>query len=187
VPADLTQGYEALRSGDTGTARRAYQAALARDPRSIDANLGMATLEARNGDRALAASHYRRVLEADPRNATALAGLASVADSRAENLEALLREDIARQPQSAALQLALGNVYASQARWHDAQAAYFEAHRLDPASADIAYNLAVALDQMGKTKLAAEQYRRALESSRGQPVQFEAAQVERRLAEIAQR
>ena len=187
VPADLTQGYDALRSGDAGTARRAYQAALERDGRSIDAHLGMATLEARAGNRPAAAAHYRRVLEADPRNATALAGLASVMDSRSENLEGLLREDIARQPQSAPLQLALGNVYAAQGRWHDAQGAYFEAHRLDPANADIAYNLAVSLDQIGQPKLAAEQYRRALEAARGQPVQFEPAQVERRLAEIARR
>ena len=187
IPADLTQGYEALRAGDVGTARRAYQAALERDPRGIDAHLGMATLEARAGNRPAATSHYRRVLEADPQNATALAGLASVADSRAENLEGLLREDIARQPQSAPLYLALGNVYAAQGRWHDAQGAYFEAHRLDPANADIAYNLAISLDHIGQPRLAAEHYRRALEAARGRPVQFEPAQVERRLAELALR
>ena len=33
VPAEVTSGYEALRSGDLESARRAYQAALARDPR----------------------------------------------------------------------------------------------------------------------------------------------------------
>jgi tetratricopeptide (TPR) repeat protein len=187
VPAEVSAGYEALRSGDLDRARPAYQAALARDPRSLDGNLGIATIEARSGNRALAASHYRRALEVDPQNSTALAGLAGMADfARVEGMEARLSEDIARQPRSAPLHFALGNMFASQSRWHDAQAAYFEAYRLDPANADVAYNLAVSLDHLGQGRLAAEHYRRALEAARGQPAtQFEAAQVQRRLAELA--
>jgi Tfp pilus assembly protein PilF len=185
VPAEVASGYEALRRGDLAAARRGYEAALASDPTSVDAYLGMATLAARSANRAAAADYYRHALDLDPRNTTALAGLAALADfSRPEALEAQLRSELARAPESAALQFTLGNLYAAQARWTEAQAAYFEAHRLDPGSADVAHNLAVSLDQLGQERLAAEFYRRALEAARGRSAQFDQAAVARRLAEL---
>jgi len=78
----------------------------------------------------------------------------------------------------------LGNLYAAQARWAEAQAAYFEAHRLDPGSAEIAHNLAVSLVHVGQRRLAAGFYRRALEGARGRVPPFDAAAVARRLAEL---
>ena len=185
VPFEIVAGYEALRAGDLPAARRSYRAALAADPASLDANLGLATIEARLGNVAAAASLYRRALDLDPRNPTALAGLASIADmSQPEQLESQLRADIARYPQSAALHFALGNLYAARGRWEDAQAAFFDALRLEPASADTLYNLAVAMDHMGQQRLAAEYYRRALEAARGQSAQFDPAPVARRLSEL---
>ncbi|MBC8023468.1 MAG: hypothetical protein H7Y14_10140, partial [Burkholderiales bacterium] len=128
---------------------------------------------------------YRRALDLDPRNATALAGLASIADrSQPEVLEGQLRADIARYPQSAALHFALGSLYASRARWEEAQGAFFEALRIEPASPDTLFNLAVAMDHMGQSRLAADYYRRAVEASRGQAAQFDPAAAERRLAEL---
>jgi len=185
VLPEVAAGYEALRRGDLPAARRSYQAALAGDPTSVDAMLGLATVDARTGERASAARHYRRALAFDARNATALAGLAAVADySRPEQLEASLKADLARYPQSAALHMTLGNLYASRSRWPDAQAAFFEAHRLEPANADILYNLAVSLDNLGQSKLAADYYRRSLSQARGNAVQFDARAAERRLAEL---
>ncbi|HEY4998207.1 MAG TPA: tetratricopeptide repeat protein, partial [Usitatibacter sp.] len=119
------------------------------------------------------------------RNGTALAGLAALADySRPEGLESELRADIARDPKSPQLQYTLGNLYASQSRWSEAQAAYFEAHRLDPGNADVLYNLAVSLDHLRQPRLAAEYYRRALDAGRGELPQFDPGPVTRRLAEI---
>lgn len=185
VPAEVAAGYAALRNGDAALARRSYAAAIAADPTNVDAQLGAATLEARSGNRMLAASHYRKALEVDPRNGTALAGLASLADYRqADGIESSLRAEIARDPKSAQLQYTLGNLYASQSRWNEAQGAYFEAHRLDPASADIVFNLAVSLDRLRQPRLAAEYYRRALDAARGESTQFDPAAVTRRLAEI---
>ena len=185
VPAEIVAGYEALRSGDLHAARRSYTAAFAADSSSVDANLGLATVEARLGNIGAAASHYRRVLDADPGNATALAGLASMADmSHPEQLEQQLRADIARYPQSAALHFALGNLYAARGRWQDAQAAFFETLRLEPASADALYNLAVAMDHMGQSRLAADYYGRAIGAARGRSASFDPVQVERRIAEL---
>jgi len=185
VPAEVSAGYAALRIGDVALARRSYATAIAADPNNVDAQLGAATIEARSGNRMLAASHYRRVLDVDPRNGTALAGLASLADySQSEGLESLLRGNIAGDPKSSQLHYTLGNLYASQSRWNEAQAAYFEAHRLDPANADILYNLAVSLDHLRQSRLAADYYRRALEAARGEATQFDPGPVARRLAEI---
>jgi tetratricopeptide (TPR) repeat protein len=185
VHPEVAAGYEALRQGDLERARRSYQAALAADPNGVDGLLGLATVEARAGDRANAARLYRKALTLDARNATALAGLATVADlSRPESLEPALKADIARYPQSAALQMTLGNLYASQSRWPEAQGAFFEAHRLEPQNADALYNLAVALDNLNQPRLALDYYRRALALAKGQAVQFDARGAERRLADL---
>ena len=184
VLPDVAAGYGALQRGDLRSAKRSYEAAFASDPASADAVLGLATVEARAGNRAVAARHYRRALELEPRNATALAGLAALADFSRPAMEAGLKADIARYPESAALHFALGNFYASRARWSDAQAAFFEAHRLEPENADVLHNLAVSLDHLGQGRLAVDFYQRAVARAAAQPVQFDARAAERRLAEL---
>lgn len=185
VSPEVAQGYDALKRGDPAAARKSYEAALAADSSNLDAHLGLATAAARTGDRDTATRHYRRALALDPKNPSAVAGLAALADlSRPEGLEGQLRADITRYPQSPALHFTLGNLYASQSRWNEAQAAYFEAYRLDPDGADIAYNLAVSLDQLGQSRLAADFYKRALAASSRQAAQFDKGQVSRRIAEL---
>ena len=185
VPVEVASGYEALRQGNLATARRNYEAAIAADPVNVDARLGLATVDARSGNRSSAAANYRRALDLEPRNATALAGLAALADfSRPDALEAQLRADLAAAPASSALHFTLGNLYASQARWREAQVEYFEAHRLDPGSGDILYNLAVSIDSLGQARLAAGFYQRALEAARDNGAQFDPAPAARRLSEI---
>jgi tetratricopeptide (TPR) repeat protein len=185
VSPQVAQGYDALKRGDPAAARKSYEAALAADPSNLDAHLGLATAAARTGDRDTASRHYRRALALDPKNPSAVAGLAALADlSRPEGLEEQLRADITRYPQSPALHFTLGNLYASQSRWNEAQAAYFEAYRLDPDSADLAYNLAVSLDQLGQSRPAADFYARALAASQKQAAQFDKGQVSRRIAEL---
>jgi Tfp pilus assembly protein PilF len=185
ISNDVAMGYESLRGGNLTAARRSYQAAVATDPNNIDAQLGLATVEARLGNRSAASVNYRKALEIDPRNASAIAGLASLAGfSRSEPLEAQMRDDLSRNPQSSALHFALGNLYASQSRWREAQGEFFEAHRLDSGNADVVFNLAVSLDHLGQAGLAALYYARALEASRGQATQFDPATVSRRLSEL---
>src|SRR5262249_35408010 len=140
---------------------------------------------ARSGNRAAALEQYAAALDIDPRNATALAGIAALTDfSNADALESSVKSDVSRYPRSAALRFTLGNLYASQSRWGEAQAEYYEAYRLDPGSSDILYNLAVSLDHLGQRRLAAEHYARALEAAKERRAQFDAAAVARRLAEL---
>ncbi len=185
VAPDVSRGYRDLAEGDLAAARRSYGTALLSDPTSLDALLGMATVEARGGNRYAAATYYGKALAVDPRNATAQAGLAALQqDLNPDGLETHVRAQIAQNPQSAPLHFALGNVMAAQSRWNEAQVEYFEAFRLEPASADFAYNLAVSLDHLKQPRLAAEYYARAVEASRSQATQFDPAAAARRLAQI---
>ena len=104
--------------------------------------------------------------------------------SAPEQLESQLRTDLARYPYSSALQMALGNLYASQSRWTEAQQTFFEAFRLDPENADASYNLAVSLDHLGQGKLALDYYQRSLAASQKQAVQFDRGRVVRRVEEL---
>jgi len=185
VSADVSQGFEALKRGDAAAARRYYEAAVAADPTGLDAHLGLAAAAARSGDRDTAANQYRRTLALDPKNPAAIAGLASLADfTRPEALEAQLRADITRYPQSPALHFTLGNLYASQSRWNEAQSAYFEAYRMEPENADLAFNLAVSLDHLGQSRPAADFYQRALVAAERQAALFDKGQVSRRISEL---
>lgn len=185
VPPEVAAGYDELRQGNLAAARRSYEAALAANPANLDAVLGLATVEARAGSRTSATIYYRRALDVDPRNATALAGLAALADAaRPDAVESELRSDLARSPTSGALHFALGNVLAAQRRWSEAQAEYFEAHRLEPGSPEILFNLAVSLDHLGQGRVAAGFYTRALDAARGQYAPFDPAAVRRRLEEL---
>ncbi len=185
VSPDVARGYRELVSGDILAAHKSYAAALDADPMNLDALLGLATIEARSGNRMLASSHYRRALDIDPRNPTAMAGLASVAEfSRADNAETRLRGDLAMNPGSAALHFTLGNLFAIQSRWGEAQVEYFEAYRIEPTSGDYAYNLAVSLDHMRQPKLAAEYYERAIEAAHNQATQFDPQVAAHRLAQL---
>jgi tetratricopeptide (TPR) repeat protein len=181
VPSQVGAGYEALRLGDFERARRDYTAAVEAQPDNLDAQLGLATVEARAGHRALAASIYRKALEIDPKDPTALAGLAALGDTN--GVEAELRA----QPQGAGnapMHFSRGNLFAGQGRWSEAQAEFFDAYRLDPANADILFNLAVSLDHLGQSRLAAGYYQGALEAAGRQAAQFDPAAASRRLAEL---
>ena len=186
VPAEVAHGYRELAAGNVAAARPAYRAALDADPANLDALLGLATVEALGGNRYAAAALYQRALGVDPRNATAHAGLAALeqGSDRPENLESRLAAGIGQNPQSPQLRFALGNLFASQSRWNEAQVQYFEAYRLDPSSADLAFNLAVSLDHLNQPRLAAEYYARAIEAARTQAAQFEPAAAARRLAQL---
>ena len=186
VPAEVSRGYRELAAGNVAAARPAYRAALDADPANLDALLGLATVEAMGGNRYAAAALYQRALAVDPRNATAQAGLAALAQGseRPEGLESRLAAGIAQDPQSPQLRFALGNLFASQSRWNEAQLQYFEAYRLDPASADLAFNLAVSLDHLNQPRLAGEYYARAIEAARTQAAQFDPAAAARRLAQL---
>lgn len=186
VAEALDTGYRALRAGRLDEAGRAYARARRLAPDNRDALLGAAAVAQRRGERERAIRLYRRVLDDHPRDPYARAALASLQPGRdgrrsETELKMLLRDS----PDSPALRFALGNLYAREQRWADAQEAYFEAFRNAPQNPEYAYNLAVALDHIGQRAAARNYYRRALELLEpGDEAAIPRAAVRRRLAEL---
>ena len=181
----LENAWEALQAGDLPRAREEYQRVLRGNPRDRDALLGLATIDARTQQFESAEARYLRVLELDPRDPYAQAGLISLrGQTDPLQSESRIKNMLAQQPDAAFLNFPLGNQYAAQGRWPDAQAAYFRAFSADPDNPDYAYNLAVSLDHLGQGKLALEYYRRALALAGNRAVGFNSAQVEARIREL---
>jgi cytochrome c-type biogenesis protein CcmH/NrfG len=78
---------------------------------------------------------------------------------------------------------ALGNLYAQQGRWPDAQQAYFRAYGAAPDNPDYAYNLAVGLDRLNQPKLASTTTS-ALALAQDKAVGFDRNALRKRLHEL---
>lgn len=181
----LARAYEVFSAGDHVLAPQLYNRVLQNEPNNVDALLALAAMATQQGDGNLASRHYLRVLEIEPRHALAQAGLIGML-GRADPLaaESRLKQLIAREP-SAYLYFTLGNLYADQNRWPDAQQAYFQAHHLQAGNPDYAYNLAVGLEHVGQPKLALEYYRRTLQLvTAGGSANFSAAAVQERIVTL---
>jgi len=164
IHPQVAAGYAAYQAGDLAKARSDYQQALREEPANRDALLGLAAVEMRAQRYDLADSYYQRVLQADPRNPHAQAGAVALRGQQLDpvQVESRMKSLIASDRNSNVLHFTLGNQYAQQGRWAEAQQAYFKAFAADPDNPDFAFNLAVSLDQLHQSKLALEYYRRAL-------------------------
>lgn len=183
--APLETAYDELQAGRLDEAQRAYEQALRGDAKNTDALLGLATIAARQGQNDLAQSYYLRALESDPNDATAQAALANARGQADPVLtESRLKSALSGHPESAALHCALGNLYARQSRWSEAQQAYFRAYTAAPDNADVIFNLAVSLDHLHQTKLAAQYYRMALDGAGARRASFDAQQVRQRIVDL---
>ena len=178
----LSNAYLAYRNGKFDQAQQQYQEALNLDSSNTDALLGLAVIAQRRGMDSMAAHYYAKVMALDPRNAVANAGMSALTtdDNRESRLKTLLNE----QQDSASLHFALGNYYASQARWGEAQQAYFDAYKLEPDNAELAFNLAASLDHLGQKQSAAQYYQRALQLDAGNHAGFDHAKISQRIEEL---
>ncbi|HZV66960.1 MAG TPA: tetratricopeptide repeat protein [Telluria sp.] len=173
VNPGLLSGYSAFNRGDFGAAHQQYRAVLQQDPNNRDALLGNAALALQERQPDQAAAIYARLLDLDPNDGDALAGLAGLRGGDPAQTEGRLRRALAQSPESAALLFALGNLYARQGRWQEAQQQYFKAFTNAPNNPDYAFNLAIGLDRLGQRKLALGYYQRALSLAAGAPANFD--------------
>lgn len=181
----LEQGYTAMQQGNLAQAQQAYERMLGIDARNTDALYGLAAIALQRQQPGLAEDYYLRILESDPRDAYAHAGLAGLGGrSAGSNSESRLKTLIADQPDVAPLHFALGNLYAQEQRWRDAQQSYFLAYQNDSSNPDTAFNLAVSLDQLHQNRLAAQYYSEALRLRGTQAGAFNREQVQARLREL---
>ncbi|MGB9989571.1 tetratricopeptide repeat protein [Massilia sp. SM-13] len=184
VNPSIQSGYAAFQSGDLPTARQQYQLALGQDPTSRDALLGLAAVALREHQGQQAAATYTRLLELDAADPDALAGLVSLGAGDMQHSESRLKELLRRKPEAGPVHFALGNLYAKQARWNEAQQSFFRAYTSTPSNPDYAFNLAVGLDRLNQPRLAASYYQRALLLVQTVPASFDRTAAERRLQEL---
>lgn len=180
----VQSAYQAFTSGDTDGAQRQYDIALQQDPNDRDALLGKAAVAIRQNQPGAAAASYLRLLELDPSDGEALAGLIGLHQGDAVQSENRLKAVLQRNPDAGPALFALGNLYAQQGRWPEAQQMYFRAFTITPDNADYAFNLAVGLDRLNQGKLAANYYQRALALSTNNPGNFNRAAIHQRLREL---
>lgn len=184
----MLTAWSAYQQGDYAAARILYQQALARDPDNRDALLGVAASAMQQGDMVSARQTYNRLLTMNPRDPLARTGLletttASDPVRRETDLKAL-KDD---HPNIAAVSYSLGNLYASQQRWHDAQQAYYDAlltartQGEGPVSPDYAFNLAISLERINQPEAALNFYREALALSSQHVPSFDMNVLEQRL------
>jgi TolA-binding protein len=184
-PRLLDQAFDAYRAGDYATAKTHYQAVLADTPASVDALAGLGAIALREGDQRGAAEYYARVLLIDPRHQNAAAVLLGMQKGRDPvQRESAVKTILQEFPEHAFLHYTLGNLYASQQRWADAQQAFFDAHRFDSSNPDYAMNLAVSLDRLGQAQTALDYYQTALKLSEEQRAGFDPSAVLARIQAI---
>lgn len=183
----LGKAYQAFTSGDIELAHQQYHKVLQQEPNNRDALLGLAAIALHRKQEGQAAGYYGRLLELDPADPDALAGLVGLqGQTDPVQSESRLKKILAQNPQAGAVHFALGNLYAQQSRWAEAQQSYFRAYGSAPNNADYAFNLAVSLDYLSQGKLALEHYQRALSLAQSGPANFDQASTRNRVKELLQ-
>ena len=176
--------------GAYAEAEALYRNVLSANATNIDALRGLALSAVATGRYQLAVATYLKILEFYPNDPVAVADLTNLHGVSGDNfyaIESALKKVIGSRPEwDSRLHFALGNLYAGEERWRDAQKAYFDAYSGEQSNPDYAYNLAVVLDYLNKPELAANYYREALTLAERAPSGFDAAQVRVRISEISQ-
>jgi Tfp pilus assembly protein PilF len=186
VHPKVGSAYAAYQAGDLNTARADYQEALREESSNRDALLGLAALDVRAGRLEAAEGGYLRLLQADPRDAHAQAALLALRAGRVDPVaaESRVKSMLADNPGAHVLNFTLGNQFAQQGRWAEAQAEYFRALAAEPDNADFAYNLAVSLDHLRQPKLALEYYQRAIALAKSRGASFDLGAAQTRAAQL---
>lgn len=181
----VLRAWSNLQAGKLDAAFRDYEQTLRNDPKNVDALMGLAVIAQREGRPTDAERFFQLALEADPKNAAAQAAvIGNNAPSDPSSAESRLKTALGDQPDSPSLNFALGNLYARQQRWPEAQQAYFNAVAGDGDNPDYLFNLAVSLDQLRQAKPATQYYQKALEAGAKRPAAFDRERASRRLGQL---
>lgn len=183
----LALGQAHLLHNEIELAKESFKQTLRRDPNNTDALLALAAIAHRQHRPSEAERLYQQAWVANPADNAVQAALLSgaSADNDGLNAESRLKMLIDKQPDSAALNFALGNVLARQNRWTEAQQAYFNAVAAEGDNPDYLFNLAISLDHIRQPTAAAQHYRLALEMSARRPAAFNTEQARKRLADLS--
>lgn len=178
----VRQGFDAYQKGDLGLAKSLYQDALNINADNRDALLGLAAIAIKFNDLQEAFIHYSRLLNVNPDDAMAMTALQSLN----KNLDPVKGETaiklmLQKEADNPFLHFNLGNIFAKQQRWPEAQQAFFDAFRLDDGNAAYAMNLAVSLDHMQQYAAAISYYQSALDLALAGSASLNTAAIQQRI------
>jgi Flp pilus assembly protein TadD len=162
IDPDVMRGYKALQANQFGQAREAYSQVLTRTPTQRDALLGIAYAHQALGSTEQALSTLRRLVELYPRDSDGMSALFLIAGGDPQAEESRLQQLLERSEHPAALHYTLGVLYYDLNRFGEAERAFGRACAMEPDQPDYAYNHALTLDRLGRTREAARQYVTAL-------------------------
>ncbi|MFK8019447.1 MAG: hypothetical protein AB8B86_06755 [Pseudomonadales bacterium] len=186
---ELNSAYTALQSGQLDKAAVLYQRLSENKLTRADALAGLSSIAMTRGDLEKARYSLQELLTIDKTNTYALAAIAALppgpdatgADS--ENKISVLKSLQHANPNNAEIAYMLGNQLASESQWARAQAAYFKAYTNSSSNAAYSLNLAIALDQLGKSAMAREYYTIALQHAAKSNPLVDVNAIKRRLAQ----
>lgn len=163
----------ALMQGNIATAMDLYEDILKGAPRNTDAILGLALIQLRKGNTAIADTLVSKALATSPRDPLALALLSPLrTGGNPAQEESRLLQALIDQSDASPLHFALGNLYAKQNRWSEAEQAYFKATMGDRDHPDYLFNLAVSLEHIHQPQAAKQYYQDALVAADLRPAAF---------------
>ena len=180
--AMLRQAFKAYQDGHYDAAKSLYNDVLKNDPDNRDVHLGLAAIAINDRDRESAYSHYVHLLELNPADPLALNGLIGLSNSAdLVRDESAIKTLIQQESDAPYLYFSLGNIFAKQNRWAEAQQAFFNAYRLDTTNPNYVLNLAISLDKIGQYDTALDFYRTAIDLSQNSPAKFDFSSVNNRI------
>lgn len=158
---EVLAAYGFLQRKQHDAAEDAARKALLDRPGQPDALLILASLARYRGQQLRAREYFLQVQQAQPDELRALAGLLADPGLPVAVREARLKAALSEHPQSAVLHFEVGNHFAREQRWVEAQRAYFQAVALDAEDPDALFNLAVSLEHLNQGRLAREYYEKS--------------------------
>jgi tetratricopeptide (TPR) repeat protein len=160
----FARGFAAHRDGRLTEAERAYEAALAAEPRHVDALHLLGVLRHQQGQHAEAAELVRRAVDLRPTDAGLQLNLGNAlkALGRIDDAIERFRNALTLKPGFTLAQYNLGNAYTAVGRHEDAADAFEKTLRLQPDDAAAWNNFGNALAALSRFHDAAKAFRRAL-------------------------
>jgi len=158
VDPDIMRAYKALQQNQFAQAREIYSQVLTRTPTQRDALLGIAYAHQALGNSEQALSTLRRLVELYPLDSDGMSALFLIGGGDLPAEETRFKQMLDRAERPSALHYVLGILYYEQNRFGEAERSFSRAAHMEPNQPDYAYNLALALDRLGRNRDAAKQY-----------------------------
>ncbi len=177
------KAFYAYEKGDYEKAKELYNLSLKENGNDLFALSGLGAIASKKGEFAKAISYYTQILKLEPNNKQAKKALLNLEskNDKDPSLKTKLEKLIQKSPNDPSLKFSLGNSYAKEGRWIEAQEQYFLASSTELSNPVYALNLAISLDQLGKHTEAVHFYRKALELSEIQGSSFDTLSVKQRI------